>query len=296
MRDSRRGRLVLGVLLSVALVALTIDHRAGESSPLRQLRTAGATVLGTVQQFGVGVVRPVGAFVQSILDAPSAQRRIDALQKENAELRASLVAGRLDAGRAKELERLLGLTRDKGYKVVTANVVARRGLPGFEDSVQIDVGSADGVQPEMTVLNGDGLVGRVLYTSPHSSTVLLISDLASAVGARLEGDKEIGVVHGVGENGRLVQFRLLDSTAPLSRGGRIVSFGSKDGKPYAPGVPIGIIERVEATPGELTRIAYARPYADLTALDVVGVVVAAPTREDREAVAPKVAPKKEKQR
>ncbi len=296
MRDSRRGRLVLGVLLSVALVALTIDHRAGESSPLRQLRTAGATVLGTVQQFGVGVVRPVGAFVQSILDAPSAQRRIDALKKENAELRASLVAGRLDAGRAKELERLLGLTRDKGYKVVTANVVARRGLPGFEDSVQIDVGSADGVQPEMTVLNGDGLVGRVLYTSPHSSTVLLISDLASAVGARLEGDKEIGVVHGVGENGRLVQFRLLDSTAPLSRGGRIVSFGSKDGKPYAPGVPIGIIERVEATPGELTRIAYARPYADLTALDVVGVVVAAPTREDREAVAPKVAPKKEKQR
>lgn len=296
MRDSRRGRLVLGVLLSVALVALTIDHRAGESSPLRQLRTAGATVLGTVQQLGVGVVRPVGAFVQSILDAPSAQRRIDALQKENAELRANLVAGRLDAGRAKELERLLGLTRDKGYKVVTANVVARRGLPGFEDSVQIDVGSADGVQPEMTVLNGDGLVGRVLYTSPHSSTVLLISDLASAVGARLEGDKEIGVVHGVGENGRLVQFRLLDSTAPLSRGGRIVSFGSKDGKPYAPGVPIGIIERVEATPGELTRIAYARPYADLTALDVVGVVVAAPTREDREAVAPKVAPKKEKQR
>lgn len=296
MRDSRRGRLVLGVLLSVALVVLTIDHRAGDSSPLRQLRTAGATVLGTVQQFGVGVVRPVGAFVQSILDAPSAQRRIEALQKENAELRASLVAGRLDAGRAKELDRLLGLTRGKGFKVVTANVVARRGLPGFEDSVQIDVGSADGVQPEMTVLNGDGLVGRVLHTSAHSSTVLLISDLASAVGARLEGDKEIGVVHGVGENGRLVQFRLLDSTAALSRGGRIVSFGSKDGRPYAPGVPIGIIERVEATPGELTRIAYARPYADLTALDVVGVVVAAPTREDREAVAPKVAPKKEKQR
>lgn len=296
MRDSRRGRLVLGVLLSAALVVLTIDHRAGDASPLRQLRTAGATVLGTVQQFGVGVVRPVGEFVESIVDAPSAQRRIEALQKENAELRASLVAGRLDASRAKELERLLGLTRDKGFKVVTANVVARRGLPGFEDSVQIDVGSADGVQPEMTVLNGDGLVGRVLHTSPHSSTVLLISDLASAVGARLEGDKEIGVVHGVGENGRLVQFRLLDSTASLSRGGRIVSFGSQDGRPYAAGVPIGVIERVEATPGELTRIAYARPYADLTALDVVGVVVAAPRREDREAVAPKAPPKKEKQR
>lgn len=287
MRDSRRGRLVLGVLLSAALVVLTIDHRAGDASPLRQLRTAGATVLGTVQQFGVGVVRPVGEFVESIVDAPSAQRRIEALQKENAELRASLVAGRLDASRAKELERLLGLTRDKGFKVVTANVVARRGLPGFEDSVQIDVGSADGVQPEMTVLNGDGLVGRVLHAGPRTSSVILLSDPSSATGARLESSKEIGVVHGVGEHGRLVRFQLLDSAAPVKRGSRLVSFGSRGGVPYVPGVPIGVVERVEPVAGELTRTAYARPYADLTALDTVGVVVEPPARDPRDAVLPR---------
>ena len=95
-------------------------------------------------------------------------------------------------------------------------------------------------------------------------------------------------MHGVGENGRLVRFRLLDSTAPLTSGGhRIVSFGSQRGAPYVPGVPIGVIERVESTPGELTRIAYARPFADLTALDVVGVVVRAPARDPRDAVLPR---------
>jgi rod shape-determining protein MreC len=52
-------------------------------------------------------------------------------------------------------------------------------------------------------------------------------------------------------------------------------------------VPIGVVERVEATPGELTRVAYARPYADLTALDVVGVVVQAPPRGPRDAVSPR---------
>ncbi|MFI7615304.1 rod shape-determining protein MreC [Nonomuraea terrae] len=286
MRDSRRARIVLGVLLSAALIILTVDHRSGESSPLRQLRAAGAYVFGTAEQFGVGLIRPVGAFVQAVVSAPSAQRRIDALKEENAKLRAGLVAGRLDADRAKELDRLLGLAGTGGYKVVAANVVARRGLPGFEDAVEIDVGTGDGIQRDMTVLNGDGLVGRVLHASAHTSTVLLLSDPASSVGARLEGGKEIGVVHGVGENGRLVQFRLLDSTASLSRGGRIVSFGSKNGRPYVPGVPIGIIERVESTPGELTRIAYARPYADMTALDVVGVVVEAPKRNPRDAVLP----------
>ncbi|MEV4108108.1 rod shape-determining protein MreC [Nonomuraea sp. NPDC049695] len=286
MRDSRRARLILGGLLMAALVILTIDHRAGDSSPLRPLRSAAAYVFGTAEQFGGGLVRPVGGFVGAVVSAPSAQERIDALKAENARLRNELVAGKLDATRSKELKQLLGLTGTAGFKVVPANVVARRGLPGFEDAVQIDAGASDGIRSEMTVLNGDGLVGRVIRTSPHTSTVVLLSDPASAAGARLEGGKEIGVVHGVGEHGRLVQFRLLDSTAPLTRGARIVSFGSQNGSPYMPGVPIGVIERVELTPGELTRIAYARPYADLTALDVVGVVVEAPKRTPRDVVQP----------
>ncbi|WP_052423892.1 rod shape-determining protein MreC [Nonomuraea candida] len=286
MRDSRRARLILGVLLTAALIILTVDHRTGDSSPLRPLRAAGSYLFGTAEQLSGGVVRPVTTFVQAILAAPAAREHIEALKEENAKLRAGLLTGKLDAERAKELQRLLGLAGTGGYKVVPGNVIARRGQPGFEEAVQIDVGTNDGVRPEMTVLNGDGLVGRVLHASSRTSTVVLLSDPASAVGARLEKGKEIGVVHGVGENGRLVQFRLLDSTAPLSRGGRIVSFGSQHGRPYVPGVPIGVIERVESTPGELTRVAYARPYADLTALDVVGVVVEPPRRDPRDAVLP----------
>ncbi|MFG1619501.1 rod shape-determining protein MreC [Nonomuraea wenchangensis] len=286
MRDSRRARLILGVLLTAALVILTVDHRTGESSPLRPLRAVGAWVFGSAEQLGGGVVRPVTTFVQALFTAPAAQERIRVLTEENARLRTGMLADKLDAARSSELKKLLGLAGAGGYKIVTGNVVARRGQPGFEDTVQIDIGSADGVQPEMTVLNGDGLVGRVIHASTTSSTVLLISDPASAAGARLEGGREIGVVHGVGEHGRLVQFRLLDSAAPLVRGGRIVSFGSQNGRPYVPGVPVGVIERVESTPGELTRIAYARPFADLTALDAVGVVVEAPKRDPRDAVLP----------
>jgi rod shape-determining protein MreC len=286
MRDSRRARLILGVLLTAALVILTVDHRTGDDSPLRPLRAAGAWVFGTAEQFGGGLLRPVGTFVQAILSAPSAEERIRALREENAKLRTGLLAGKLDTARSNELKKLLGLAGIGGYKIVPANVVARRGQPGFEDAVQIDAGTADGVRTEMTVLNGDGLVGRVIHAAPRTSTVVLLSDPASAAGARLERGKEIGVVHGVGEHGRLVQFRLLDSTAPLTRGGRIVSFGSQNGRPYVPGVPIGVIERVESTPGELTRIAYARPYADLTALDVVGVVVDGPKRDPRDTVLP----------
>ena len=53
-----------------------------------------------------------------------------------------------------------------------------------------------------------------------------------------------------------------------------------------PGVPIGVIERVEADAGGADPDRLRRPYADLTALDVVGVVVRAPARDPRDAVLP----------
>ncbi|MEV4183460.1 rod shape-determining protein MreC [Streptosporangium canum] len=286
MKDTRRARMSLGLLLAAALVVMTVDHRAGDESPFGPLRGVGAALFGTAESAGADVIRPVGQFFETMVGAPDAQRRIDALSAENQRLKRDLVAQSLDQRHSAELRRLLGVAGTAGYRIVPAQVIARRGTPGFEEAVELDVGSADGVRSEMTVLNGDGLVGRVVQVGTSTSTVVLLSDPASAAGARLEGSNEIGVVHGVGENGRLVRFRLLDSTAQIVPGRRILSFGSQRGVPYVAGVPIGVVERVEATPGELTRIAYARPYADLTALDVVGVVVQSPRRDPRDAVRP----------
>lgn len=100
-------------------------------------------------------------------------------------------------------------------------------------------------------------------------------------------------MNGLGEaggGGNLIKFRLLDSTVPIGVGRRIVSFGSQRSLPYVPGVPIGVVERIDNTPGEVTRTAYARPFTDFSALDVVGVVVAAPKRDPRDSVLPPVPP------
>lgn len=286
MRDTRRARTVLGVLLVVAMVVMTVDDRAGDASPLNWLRVAASSVFSPVEHAGGSVITPMGEFFSAVTGAVDAQHRIKELQEENERLKEQLAAQRLDRARSAELRELLGLAGRGQYTIVTGQVVARRGVPGFEDTVEIDVGTRDGVRSEMTVVNGHGLVGRVVRAGPATSTVLLLSDPASSVGARLEGRKEIGVVQGTGQRGRRVRFRLLDTEARLKVGARLVSFGSKRGTPYVPGVPIGVIERVEATPGELTRTAYARPYADLSALDVVGVVVKGPKRDPRDAVLP----------
>ena len=98
------------------------------------------------------------------------------LRAENKRLKHDLAAQSLDRKRSAELRSLLGVAGTRRIQIVPAQVIARRGTPGFEEAVELDVGSADGVRPEMTVLNGDGLVGRVVQVGPSTSTVVLLSD------------------------------------------------------------------------------------------------------------------------
>ena len=133
-------------------------------------------------------------------------------------------------------------------------------------------------------LSGDGLVGRVTTVGPVTSTVLLAADPESAIGARLEGSRQIGVVSGQG--GATLRLQLLDPQADVATGDRLVTFGSQGGVPFVPGVPVGEVVDVEETPGELTRAAIVRPYAAFTTLDLVGIVVEPPREDPRDAVLP----------
>ena len=158
MKDTRRARMSLGLLLAAALVLMT--WIIGRGRTLLSARSGGSArrCSAPPRARAPGVVRPIGQFFETMTGAPEAQRRIEALRAENKRLKHDLAAQSLDRKRSAELRSLLGVAGTGGYKIVPAQVIARRGTPGFEEAVELDVGTADGVRPEMTVLNGDGLV------------------------------------------------------------------------------------------------------------------------------------------
>ncbi|MBT2213560.1 MULTISPECIES: rod shape-determining protein MreC [Actinomadura] len=289
MKDTRRTRVVLGALIVTALAMITVDYRGGEHSPLRGLRDVGAAVFGPVERASASVVRPVGDTFDAITDAPGERHRADRLERENQRLREQLRAGRLDQDRSAQLQRLLGTAGAGGYRIRAAQVISAG--QGFEDTVTIDVGTRNGIRTDMTVMSAQGLVGRVTRVGPATATVLLATDQTSSIGSRLEDSKEIGIVQGRGRRGlgngaTPLRFQLLDAAAPMRVGQRVVTLGSQGERPYVPGVPIGVVERIDNSSGGLTRTAYVRPFVRFTSLDVVGVVVAPPRHDPRDAVLP----------
>ncbi|HYZ53526.1 MAG TPA: rod shape-determining protein MreC [Streptosporangiaceae bacterium] len=284
MHDTRRVRLVLGVLLIAAVALITVDFRSGGSSPLRGV---GSRVFGPVERITSDVTSPVSSLFDSITGGSSANNRIAALQAANARLRAELSAEQVSKSDEAQLSSLLGLAGRGGYRIVPASVIAAG--QDYANSVTLDVGSRDGIRAQETVLNGAGLVGTVTQVGPDTSTVLLATDASSVVGARMAGTNQIGYVTGTGKSlsgPRELRLRLFDTNAVLHPGESLVTFGSVQNRPYVPGVPIGEVSKVQGNVGSLTQTALVTPFVNFTSLGVVGVVIAGPAGNPRDSVLP----------
>ncbi|OEV02749.1 rod shape-determining protein MreC [Streptomyces oceani] len=282
MRDTRESRLLLVLLISIAFALITVDLRGGEQSPLDSARQGAASVIGPVQEGVAGAVDPVGEAVAAVRDSDERHSRIKELEQEIIELKRQAGSTDRNRARATELDKLLKTAGAGGYGVKPAEVIAIGATQGFSWTVTIDAGTEDGLKRDMTVLNGEGLVGRITTAGPSTSTVLLANDPDFTVGTRMEGSRELGFATGRGGNSMNVQ--LLNSKAKISEGDRLVTFGSHEEKPFVPGVPVGEVTEVKRKGGDLTKTLKVRPFVGFTQLDVVGVVVEPPREDPRDKV------------
>jgi rod shape-determining protein MreC len=282
VHDTRRTRAVLGVLIVAALVLITVSYRSGRSSAAGGISHAGAAVLGGAEN----LASSVGHLVTGSGSGGSSGQ-VQALQKQIVQLNTQLAGERLSQSEYAQLHRLLALAGAGGYRIVAATVIAT--AQGFQQKVTLDAGSADGVRPQETVVNGRGLVGQVTSVTAHTATVLLATASTSQVGVELAPSGQLGFVAGPGKTpGGTGQFelQLLDGNAALKPGQQLVTSASVNSRPFVAGVPVGVISRVQNRAGALTAKALVRPYVNFTELGVVGIVVVPPRHDPRFSVLP----------
>jgi rod shape-determining protein MreC len=284
-RRDRRARTVLVLLLLASFAVITLDAQRADDTPVDAMRTAAGAVFGPLETAAATVATPVTGvtgYFGDVADLRAQNRRLEARSER---LRSRLRTTEFVRNRRAQVDRLLATARGQDRQVVAAQVTALGGAQSFSRTVTIDAGRRDGVRPDMTVLNGDGLVGRVVAASPTTATVLLVIDPDSVVGGRVGRNMELGFVSGegdIGDRGRM-RMQLVDRVADPARGDTVLTWGSRNGAPYVAGVPIGSVTEVLTSPRELSKTVVIEPYVDFSSLDVVGVVVGHDARDRVEA-------------
>lgn len=274
-----RSLLVALVLASVTLI--TLDFHGGTASPVEPVRRALGEAFGPVEAGTAAVIRPFTAVPSWFRAKGSLSDEIRDLEAENSDLRSQVATAGYDKNRLEEYDGLTQSAQSLGQALVPARVVAYGSSQSFSNTVTIDAGSQAGIGPDMTVINNDGLVGRVLRVTRTTATVLLIIDEESIVGGRVGSSLEIGFVEGRGSLADdELDLRLVDDAVIPAKHDTVVTWGSSGG-PYEKGVPVGRVTDVYSSLIESSQRAVIEPFVNFSALDVVGVMVPTGTTSDR---------------
>ncbi len=132
----------------------------------------------------------------------------------------------------------------------------------FSQSQFVSVGKADDVAANMTVISGEGLVGRLQEVAEDNSRVMLVTDMNSHIAVVTQGNRENAMA--VGRNGALLELRYLPKHSNLKLGEMVVTSGDAGLMPA--GIPVGQV--VKITPQEVL----VKPIVDWSRLDYVSIV------------------------
>jgi rod shape-determining protein MreC len=261
--------LLVLVLLGVTLI--TLSDRSGNGGIFAKARSYAKEIADPVQSGVHSALQPVGNFIYGALNYQAEERENERLRQQVASGQAAEVQAAAEAQQAQQVLANDGLSYVAGIPSVAAEVV-EVGSANFEQSIQVNRGSANGLVVGQPVVAAGGLVGDVASVSSHLATITLVDDPSFTVGVRVVGTNVVGAAAGRGQGNQL-QVLDVDIGLEVKKGGSLVTSGL-DTFPF--GIPVGRVTAVSSPVGALEQSISVSPYADLTDLQFVRVLLWSP--------------------
>lgn len=267
-------RKVIGFILIFILLIVSARYLLVERMEITLLERAIRDGLSPVQGGLTLVVNAVREAVASVAGIGRSQAEMEALNQQLADLQLENNQLREYKLEAERLRQMLGFKESNPqYDLLVARVIARNPSNWFS-TITVNQGSEEGVEKYMPVINPQGLVGKVISVSDHTSDILLITDPDGPAGAVvLVQDSRIpGIVEGMGDGTGMLRMKLIPYDAVVHEGDQIVTSGL--GAVFPEGIRIGKIQRVtrEAEPTSLQQYSLVAPDVDFYRLEEVMII------------------------
>ncbi len=271
-----RNLIILVLALFVQVLGLAMQVKRGEAENTRLIRIWVVDAVTPFERVVVWAQTGAGNIWHNYMYLRGVRAENRQLRDQIEQMRLQDVRLNEDAAQARRLQALLAFKEQYIEKTVPAQVIGACGSD-VSQCLYIDKGSNAGLKPDMAVITGAGIVGKLLQVYPSSSQVLLINDQSSGVGVILEKSRLQGVLRGTPSGETIVERVMSDEQVEP---GETVTTSGGD-QIFPKGLPVGTV--VKVSPGKETFLSIRlRPAASLSRLEEVLVIT---DKQERQAVA-----------
>lgn len=136
--------------------------------------------------------------------------------------------------------------------------------------ITIDKGAADGVKPEMGVVDQNGIVGIVNVVGPHSARVISFLNTSLKISCKIKRSQQVGSLKWDGLTPMTAILEELPRHATFTRGDTVVTSGYSTTFPE--GVPVGVVLGVMKDYDENFFALRVKLFTDFSTLSTVRVI------------------------
>ena len=285
MRDLFKNKLFIFLVIALVILGGLATFTAGNRAAVTWVEDAINTVAQPIQRFSVRASNSIIDFFERVFKTSDADRENEQLKVRIAQyeiMENELNNLRQENQRLKELLDYADTVEE--YERVTAPVIGRSQGIWF-NQFTVGAGRNQGVEEDMAVINGAGLVGRVTSVSANTCKVTAIIDSTSDVSVIVERTRDYGFVRGLLEAGGgddTMELYFLPMGNDLVPGDVLVTSGA-DGV-FPRGLSVGsVLEVSRSSEDAEDRDALVSPTVDFLRLEEVVILTHGPEEEEEEA-------------
>lgn len=244
----------------------------------------GLNIVGMILLPGKKIQQEVKEFWYNYIDLRRVREENKILEKKIKKLELENISLKIKVREWERIRKLLKFTQKKRWKFLGARLLLYKQVDSeFLNCILIDVGTKQGIEKDLPVIVPEGLVGRVLNTSLHFSTVLLISDTNSKIPVISAVHRVKGIVQGLG-NEEKIEVKYVPITTHLAVGEEFVTSGL--GGIFPKGIPVGVVDSIKNEPTSLFKKVLLKPCANLSQIEEV-LIIQVPSQQAINKLAPK---------
>jgi len=231
--------IALIVLLVVALACMGAYAREGDEGPIHKVQNVFLSIGAPFSALGGHGGSAIEGAGTALHDATADEQTLSALREQNEQLRRLVAETEEYRQEVERLQGLLDMKRVSNVKGAIAHVIGYS-TTAWDQSITIDMGSAEGVEPGMTVMGSTGVLGQTARVLDHTSTVRLLTDPNSGAAVKIQSSRADAIVRG-SLDGRLHLSDLEDDQIP-EEGDVVITSGL--GGSYQSGLIVGTVVSV----------------------------------------------------
>lgn len=269
MYNNKKGGTI-GIIVTIVILILLVILSNSKMSNISYFSNVVNIIVMPIQNGYTYLKNKIAGNTSFFTNIDQLSEENEKLKQQNSELEQKLRELEIIKAQNSTLKEYLKLTEKYTAYTTKPAYIINKDTSNYSATFIINVGSADGIKENMTVIADKGLVGHIVSVTNNTAKVQTIIDPSSSASITFESTGDTAICKGTLDP-ETIKATYISTSAEILENDTVSTSGM--GGIYPKGIMVGTVSKIDNTKNVIDKYAIVKPAVDFRKLETVLVIL-----------------------